>query len=31
MSKIGLTEEEAAPVLERATARAKELLPILEE
>ncbi len=30
MAKLGLTEEEAAPILERATARAKELLPMLE-
>ena len=31
MAKLGLTEEEARPILERATARAKDLLPMLEE
>ena len=31
MEKLGLTREEAAPILERATARAKSLLSVLRE
>lgn len=31
MEKIGLTREEAAPIMERATARAKNLLSVLGE
>ena len=31
MEKIGLTREEAAPIMERATARAKNLLAVLSE
>ncbi len=31
MVKLGLSKEEAAPILEQATARAKELLPMLQE
>jgi uncharacterized membrane protein YebE (DUF533 family) len=31
MEKVGLTRESAAPILERATARAKSLLSVLQE
>ncbi|MCP4674806.1 MAG: TerB family tellurite resistance protein [Deltaproteobacteria bacterium] len=31
MAKLGLSKEDAAPILERATTRAKELLPMLQD